>query len=118
MQLHSPSGLRVLVADPDPDTADSTCLMLRQYGHECLAAYGAADALAKAELLRPHVVLADLPALPQLSVPGAALVVVTGWSGPAHHRQAADAGSARFFVKPADPEQLNAALSALRPPGA
>jgi DNA-binding response OmpR family regulator len=114
---HPDRALRVLVADPDHDAADSTCRNLRHYGHDCLAAYGADDALAKAELFRPQVVLLDLPALPRLGGMGARLVVVSGWSGPAHRQQAADAGAAHYFLKPADPAELNAVLASLRPGG-
>ena len=51
--------LRVLVVDDDPDTVDSTLLVLEVWGYDPFGAYDGATALALAAERRPHVVLFD-----------------------------------------------------------
>jgi CheY-like chemotaxis protein len=58
--------MRVLVADDCRDTAGVFALLLTTWGHEAEAAYDGAEALAKAEALRPDVALLDLD-MPRLT---------------------------------------------------
>lgn len=52
--------LRVLIADDCCDTADTFAHLASAWGHEALIAYDGPSALARAEALRPDVVLLDL----------------------------------------------------------
>src|SRR5262245_39630515 len=60
--------LRVLVADDCRDTAETFAILATAWGHEAEVAYDGASALARAEALRPDVVLLDID-MPGLTGP-------------------------------------------------
>jgi DNA-binding response OmpR family regulator len=53
------SRLRVLVADRDPDAADSLRILVSLWGHDVRTAASADEALTVARAHRPHVALLD-----------------------------------------------------------
>jgi CheY-like chemotaxis protein len=55
-----PLPYRVLVADDDPDTADSTVEVLRLDGHDVRAVYDGRQAVEIAKTFRPHLVILDI----------------------------------------------------------
>jgi CheY-like chemotaxis protein len=60
VRLVETSPLRVLVADDDRDTADSTALLLRLHGHQALAVYDGKQAIDLARTFRPEVAVLDI----------------------------------------------------------
>ena len=59
-RMGNPPPHRVLVADDDHDTADSTADLLRFDGYEVRAVYDGRQALETARTFRPHVVILDI----------------------------------------------------------
>jgi two-component system CheB/CheR fusion protein len=128
--VHFPQGSpnRVLVVDDCRDSADSLALLTHLWGYETEACYNGAAALRIADRFSPQVVLLDL-GLPGMdgfevarrlqSMPGsqsALLVAISGWHG-AHLRQCVrEAGFAHYFLKPADPDELQELLSCVGSP--
>jgi PAS domain S-box-containing protein len=123
-------GLRVLVTDDVPDSADSMAMLLRLWGHEVRVAYTGEEALHAAESDRPDVVLLDLD-LPDTSGLDVArqlrecastaditLVAMTGFGQREDRRRTQEAGFDAHLVKPVDPKELKILLSSLaRNPG-
>jgi CheY-like chemotaxis protein len=117
---------RILVADGQPDSADSLALMLRGWGHRVRAATSAADALRLALSFLPEAALIDLD-LPEAggrevarglrAVAGlekAQLVAMTA-PQPGAGRRAPDRDFDLFLPRPVDPDELKRALAALAP---
>jgi DNA-binding response OmpR family regulator len=118
---HTPGqDLRVLVVDGHADAADSLALLLGCWGHQARAAYDGQAALALAEGFRPAVVLTELYlpkgdafTLARALGRQAVLVALTTQHQEGFRRKAREAGFCHYFVKPADLEQLQAALLAV-----
>ena len=51
---------RILVADDERVIADTLAAILRQVGYDVYAVYGGVDAVAKAQELRPELVISDV----------------------------------------------------------
>ncbi|HEV8479846.1 MAG TPA: PAS domain S-box protein [Candidatus Eisenbacteria bacterium] len=125
----APSGLRVLVTDDVPDSADSMGMLLRLWGHEARVAYGGEEALEAAASERPDVVLLDidLPDLPGLEVArrlradprtrDIRLVALTGFGQREDRRRTREAGFDEHLVKPVDPKELKKLLESILPGG-
>lgn len=116
-------GPLVLVAEADEDGAVSLTAMLRLKGFDAREARTGTAVLAAAASTRPRVVIVSLD-LPD--VDGCELirrvrrlpdppqvVVVTGHTAHAVRTAAAAAGAAAYFLKPADPDELAAAVREL-----
>lgn len=116
--------LRVLVVDDNPATVRLLSLMVRMLGHEVRTAGDGLEALERASDFLPDLVLMDL-SMPQLDGYQAAaefrrhdwgrravLVALTGWGREEFRRRALDAGFDDHLVKPAEPADLRALLSA------
>jgi CheY-like chemotaxis protein len=56
----NPSHYRILVADDNSDTADSTAELLRLEGHEVRSVYDGQQAVEAARTFRPHLVILDI----------------------------------------------------------
>jgi CheY-like chemotaxis protein len=56
----SSSIKRILVADDERVIADTLAAILRQVGYDVYAVYGGVDAVAKAQELRPELVISDV----------------------------------------------------------
>jgi CheY-like chemotaxis protein len=125
----APSGLRVLVTDDVPDSADSMGMLLRLWGHEARVAYGGEEALEAAASERPDVVLLDidLPDVPGLEVArrlradprtrDIRLVALTGFGQREDRRRTREAGFDEHLVKPVDPKELKKLLESILPGG-
>jgi signal transduction histidine kinase len=115
-------GRRVLVVDDNVDSAESTAAFLRLEGHEVKAVHDGLQALASLKVFDPHVVVLDigLPGLDgyavarQLRERGDSshmlLIAVTGYGQKEDRQRAADAGFDYYFVKPADPREIQVAI--------
>ncbi|MBV9891752.1 MAG: response regulator, partial [Rhizobacter sp.] len=114
-------GRRVLVVDDNRDAADATAEFLRILGADVRVAYGGEEALQAANEHRPSVVLLDLgmPRVDGFEVArairreddaGVRLVALTGWGQPHDRQRTREAGFDRHLVKPADPQDLVAAV--------
>jgi PAS domain S-box-containing protein len=118
-------GLRVLVTDDVPDSADSMGMLLRLWGHDVRVAYTGEDALDAAQSDRPDIVLLDidLPDLPGLEVArrlranpltrDVHLVAMTGFGQREDRRRTQEAGFDAHLVKPVDPKELKSLLRKL-----
>ncbi|MBY4897165.1 response regulator [Cupriavidus sp. AU9028] len=114
--------LRILVADDNVDAAESLGEILRLSGYDAQLAHSGDDAVAKADSLRPDVVLLDIgmPGRDGYQVcrhiraqPWAAhvtLIAVSGYGTDADRRRSAEAGFAMHLTKPADIGALLAQL--------
>jgi DNA-binding response OmpR family regulator len=119
-----------LVVDDNRDAADSLTEVLSMMGYEAAVAYDGVEGLARAEALRPEVVVLDL-GMPRLdgygtcralrsSEWGSAVTVLalSGWGQTADRRRADEAGFDGHLVKPVSPEALVEAIDALVARGA
>ena len=124
MQLTS-KRLRVLVADDNLDSTQTSAMLLELWGHEVRVAHTGREALDLAAEFMPDVALLDI-GMPDLSGYQVAaelrsrpegrrvtLIAVTGW-GQADDKQAADsAGFDHHLTKPVDPRQLQPLLESI-----
>jgi CheY-like chemotaxis protein len=117
------SGLRVMVADRDRDVADTLCAFLATAGFTCRVFYDGWEAIQYAADWHPHGALLDL-SLPHASGMDVAkrlrkafgrrirLIAFTGWTDPALHREALDAGFDEVVLKPSNPTEILQSLNA------
>ncbi len=113
-------GVRVLLVEDDPDSADGLVRMLSRHGARVTIAETCADALERLDLARPQVLISDIalpdgdgytlleqvrrrPAADGGSVPAIAL---TAYAGVEHSRRATRAGFQVHFAKPFESEEL------------
>lgn len=120
--------LRVLVADDNPDAAQTLAVLLEVMGHEVRVAADGQEAVELAASFQPAAVLLDI-GMPRMDgyaaarrirerLPGTLLVAVTGWGRREDVHQAVAAGFDHHLVKPVGPEQVSKLLAqAVRPPG-
>jgi CheY-like chemotaxis protein len=114
--------LRVLVADDNKDSADTTAVLLRMWGHTVETVYDGESAFRTALAFNPNVMLIDV-AMPRMdgcrlaqqvrqesSVKKALLVAVTGYGDEAHQKLFIQAGFDHCFTKPVDIPALHALL--------
>ena len=130
-ELHEPttpatSGVRprrVLIVDDNADSAESTALLARSWGHEVGIARDGPSALELAERLRPEFALVDI-GLPGMDGYELArrlrkrvrngdlyLVAMTGYGREQDREAARAAGFAAHLVKPAIPDELRRLLT-------
>lgn len=115
--------MHILVVDDSTDAADSCAELLALWGYDAVACYDGPAALRSARLRRPDAVLLDL-AMPGMDgfrfaglfrkVPGCAaapVVVVSGYSTPAHRAAARVVGVRHYLLKPVDPTRLKGLLA-------
>lgn len=120
------SGCRVLVADDNKDAADALAMLLELSGHEVRVAHGGRAALSLAQMFRPDVAILDI-GMPDLSGYEVAsqlrrepwggaivLIALTGWGRDNDRQRATMAGFDQHFIKPVNPEKLEAFLSTCR----
>jgi CheY-like chemotaxis protein len=112
---------RVLVVEDNTDTRDTLRRVLELDGHQVEEAADGLEAVERAAILRPEVVLVDigLPGLDGFEVArrlraslgsSPLLIALTGYGQPEDRRRSRDAGFDVHLVKPVTPEQLAAAL--------
>jgi CheY-like chemotaxis protein len=111
------STLRCLVVDDYPDTAESTALALRLYGHEVAVPLDGTQAVHRAVSFQPDLVLLDLamprmagyeavPKLREVVVPNPVIVAVTGYGREEDRRRCAEADFDLHLLKPLHPDVL------------
>jgi CheY-like chemotaxis protein len=117
---------RVLIVDDNEDAANSLAMILKLSGYETASVYTAADALERAAMFRPDVVLLDigLPGMDGYEVaqrlrelPGLRdirLVAVTGYGQSDDRLRARDAGFDDHLTKPVEFAVLDRTLAGVR----
>ena len=121
------AGRRVLVVDDNHDGAQSLAMLLEFEGHEVHQAHDGADAITKAERMRPDVVLMDI-GLPVLNGyeacqrirshgwgAGLTMVAITGWGQEDDRERSRVAGFDLHLVKPVDHAELLRVVASARP---
>lgn len=120
--------LRILVAEDQPDAAETLSVLLQMMGHEVRTAGDGQEAVEAAAAFRPDVVLLDI-GMPRLNgydavgrirelLPQALLIAITGWAQPDDIARGRAAGFDHHLVKPVEPERLRELLTARsRPAG-
>lgn len=111
---------RILVADDNPDGAETMSMLLKLSGHEVYLAHSGAEALEVAKRERPDIAVLDI-GMPDLNGYEVAerirheawgerikLIAVTGWGQAEDKRRALGAGFNHHLTKPVDPAQLEA----------
>jgi CheY-like chemotaxis protein len=119
-------GLRILIVEDEPDTADTMAILLCLWGHRAQIALDGPSALHAALLRPPDVVLLDL-GLPgmdgwqvaeQLSDQAGRerpfLIAITGYGQQADHRRSREAGIDLHLLKPVEPDFLQRVLERLQ----
>jgi PAS domain S-box-containing protein len=119
------SGLRILVADDNRDSADLFAMFLGLMGNDVRTAYDGVAAVEEAERFAPDAVLLDI-GMPRLngedacrrmratpSGKNAVLIAVTGWDHEENRRRILDAGFDAHLVKPVDPTEVSELLASL-----
>jgi signal transduction histidine kinase/CheY-like chemotaxis protein len=112
------TGLRILVADDNRDTAQSLQELLSLSGHQVQLAYDGEEALAAFKRDEPDVALLDI-GMPRLSgldvarairsLPAgkrAIMIAITGRGHPRDRREALEAGFDHHATKPVDPAHI------------
>ncbi len=117
---------RVLVVEDNPDAAESLREVIELAGHAVEVAATGAEAIARARLFRPDVVLCDigLPGMDGYEVAqamradpelrDAVLVALTGYAAPEDMARTRRAGFDMHVAKPPSLEKLEEALAARR----
>jgi CheY-like chemotaxis protein len=123
------ASLHVLIVDDNKDAADSLALLCESEGYHVDVAYGAQDALAKAEAEPVDAALLDI-GLPdtdgyelarlirQKGETRPVLIAVTGYGQADDHLRVQAAGFDHHLVKPVDIEYLMSLLAELSPAAA
>ena len=114
----APVRRRILIADDNPDAADSLAMLLELAGHEVRVAHLGRSAVSLAQVFHPEAALLDI-GMPDLSgyevarelrrEPWAArlqLIALTGWGQDGDRRRALEAGFDHHLTKPVDLERL------------
>jgi CheY-like chemotaxis protein len=119
-----PNGgtLRILIAEDNPDAAESLRLLLEGMGYEALVINDGESAVPAASALKPHVIIMDI-GLPGIDGYDAArrirarnpdlrvrIVALTGRDRLIDRQRSAEAGFDHHLVKPANPEVLQQIL--------
>lgn len=121
--VQSSKPWRILVVDDNDDAAALLAVLLRLEGHEVQTAGNGGEAVDRAELFRPEVVLMDLemPGIDGLEAsrrirarPWGTTVLIaalTGWGREVDRRRAREAGVDLHFIKPVNTESLLGAVT-------
>lgn len=132
MTSHSPTTEQkasrcVLIVEDDQDSREMLGELVAAFGHRPISAANAAEALARASVETPDVVLIDLglpvvdgcqlarllrQAMAEAPGPHPRLIALTGYSDRATREAAGSAGFDAYVVKPILPETLETLLGA------
>ncbi len=118
---------RILVADDNPDTAETLSLMLGVMGHDIRVAHSARESIDAAAQFLPRIIFLDI-GMPRMNgyeacqriraQPGgrdAYIVALTGWGQEEDRARAKAAGFDRHLVKPVEPLALEGLIRGLPP---
>jgi CheY-like chemotaxis protein len=121
-------GRVVLVADDNQDGAVMLGDLLELLGHEVHIVHDGAEAVARAEILRPELILMDV-GMPKLNGLDATrqirarpwggepfIIALTGWGQESDRARSREAGCNAHLVKPISIDQLEKVFAEL-PPG-
>jgi PAS domain S-box-containing protein len=122
----SRTPLKILVVDDNHDTARTSALWLKTFGHDLREAYDGKTALEIAREFRPNVILLDigLPGMSGYEVAQAlrregftreTLIAISGYSQPEDRRRSQEAGFDHHLAKPVDFKTLMEILQGVRP---
>jgi CheY-like chemotaxis protein len=122
---HTPTPLRILIVEDQPDAAESLAMLLRLEGHEAEIAPDGQAALKKVNDDEPDVVLLDigLPGMDGYEVAKRLrqqarrrlfLIALTGYGRQEDRERSAEAGIPVHLLKPVDPEQLLRLLQGMK----
>jgi two-component system response regulator VicR len=114
-------GKKILVVDDDEDVRRGLSIRLKASGYNVVCAYDAISATGVARKEKPDLIILDiglpggdgfivmerLVSITETSVP---VIVLTGRDPSTNRQRALDAGAKAFFLKPADNDQLLAAV--------
>jgi signal transduction histidine kinase/CheY-like chemotaxis protein len=125
-QSQNETSLRILVVDDNQDAATMLCILLESMGHNVTAEHHPRAALDRAMREQYDAYLLDI-GLPEMdgtelarrlrampSGRNALMIAITGYGQQFDRRNALRAGFDHYFVKPADPVKLTAALADIR----
>jgi CheY-like chemotaxis protein len=114
---------RILIADDNPDSAESLAMLLKLDGHEVRTAFDGIDAIAIAQEFLPEIAMLDI-GMPRLNGYDAArefrkaswgrniiLIALTGWGQENDLKNATQAGFNHHLVKPADIADIRRLIS-------
>lgn len=120
------SALRVLVVDDEPDTRETTAMLIRLWGHDVRTAGTGATALDLAGTYRPEVLLLDL-ALPGMDgytvcrqlrqrtdIDQPVVISLSGYTREIDRQRALEAGCDQHWIKPCEPGALERLLAERR----
>ena len=123
LRTERPPGLRVLIVDDYPDSAESLALLLRLWGHDALTATSLPAALETAQVYQPDVVISEVCLqggdsgyeLPRWFRAGTirkqpAFIAVTTQGREADLNRATEAGYDHHLTKPVEPDALKELL--------
>lgn len=118
--------LHVLIVEDQPDTAESTALLLELCGHRVRVATDGPTALRLAQAELPQVILLDL-GLPQMNgfeiaqairswqTPRRPVIIaITGYGQEADRLRSTQAGIDLHLLKPVSPQELQTLLQSLQ----
>lgn len=116
--MPSQKPLKILLADDNSDAIESMAMVLRLDGHRVETASNGAEAVDRATLFMPHIVILDI-GMPVLNgydtcrlIRGCAwgrkmvIAALTGWNSDKHRERTSDAGFDFHFSKPMDFDDL------------
>lgn len=118
--------LKALVVDDSEPSAKTMGWMIDMLGAVAETALSGREALERAPVLRPDILLLDiglpdmngyelcrkLRQLPELAQ--SVFIAQTGWSGEEHRQAAQEAGFHHYLLKPVDLEKLKHIIEAVR----
>ena len=120
--MQATASTRILVADDNRDTADSSALLLELDGHEVRVAYSGTEALQVFEEFAPQLALLDI-GMPGMNgyelaaamrasdeCAGTLLVALSGWGSRRDVERGRTAGFDEHFTKPAQVGQVEELL--------
>jgi CheY-like chemotaxis protein len=123
------AGLKLIVLDDCPDSAETFAELLQASGHHVQTAYTGRQAFMLAETFHPHALLMDV-GLPDVNgyelaqriraTPwgrDALLIAVTGWGQETDRQRALDAGFDHHLIKPIAAETVESLLQSVRESG-
>jgi CheY-like chemotaxis protein len=115
-------GLRILIVEDHADSADSTAMFLRMYGHRVEIARNGPAAIEMSRAIQPHVVLLDL-SLPEMNAYEVArkltevrprftplIIAISGYPVKYGSVPSTESGIDYHMVKPVNPDDLQAIL--------
>lgn len=126
-QLPPKRALRILIVDDDRDAVTTLSALLKEDGHDVMAAYSGAGLLSLVRSREPDAVLLDI------GMPGAtgfevarelrlrlgracpALIAITAWTQPTAREMGRTAGFNHYVTKPYTVAELRAALASVPP---